>query len=340
MASNKISNAGRVMVFLGSLALLTILFVPMWQIQLSAPQYPEGLVLRIYPNKLGGNLEIINGLNHYIGMKPIHADDFIELKILPYIVALFAVALFVIAIDGKRKPLHIFFFIFLLFGILAMYDFWKWEYDYGHNLNPDAAIVVPGMAYQPPLIGFKQLLNFGAYSIPDIGGWLFVAAGVLVLIVIIKEYLLHRKKIIVPKQAMAGMIIILLALSSCNSKPDPINVGVDQCSYCTMTVSDNHFGAEILTKKGKTYKFDDTYCLLEYLNNKSIQPKEISSIYITDFSGEHRLLNSSDVILLKSDQLKGPMGGNFAAFNSEDSAQKLKEKFPGTLVRWSNIYKQ
>ena len=61
-----------------------------------------------------------------------------------------------------------------------MYDFWRWEYNYGHNLNPDAAIIVPGMAYQPPLIGFKQLLNFGAYSMPDIGGWIFVSAGALV----------------------------------------------------------------------------------------------------------------------------------------------------------------
>lgn len=340
MASKKISNAGRVMVFLGSLALLTILFVPMWQIQLSAPQYPEGLVLRIYPNKLGGNLDIINGLNHYIGMKPIHANDFIELKILPYIVGLLAIALFIVAINGKRKGLHIFFFAFLIFGIIAMYDFWKWEYDYGHNLNPDAAIVVPGMAYQPPLIGFKQLLNFGAFSIPDLGGWLFVGTGVLLLFVIIKEYLLNRNKITASSRAIASMIIFVLLVSSCSSTPDPIKVGVDQCSYCTMTVSDNHFGAEILTKKGKTYKFDDTYCLLEYLDNKSILPKDISSIYITDFSGDHGLLNSSSAILLKSELLKGPMGGNLAAFSSDDSAQKLKEKFPGMLLRWSNIYKQ
>jgi hypothetical protein len=53
-----------------------------------------------------------------------------------------------------------------------MIDFWLWEYDYGHNLNPNAPIIVPGMSYQPPLLGFKQLLNFGAYSYPDVGGWI------------------------------------------------------------------------------------------------------------------------------------------------------------------------
>jgi len=52
------------------------------------------------------------------------------------------------------------FTLFVLFGIIAMVDFWRWEYDYGHDLDPNAAIIVPGMAYQPPLIGFKQLLNF------------------------------------------------------------------------------------------------------------------------------------------------------------------------------------
>jgi len=340
MESKKISNSGRLMVLLGSLALLTILFVPMWQIQLTAPQYPEGLVLRIYPNKLGGNLDIINGLNHYIGMKPIHEDDFIELKVLPYIVAVFALVLFILAIDGKRKRLHIFFVVFLLFGILAMYDFWQWEYNYGHNLNPNAAIVVPGMAYQPPLIGFKQLLNFGAYSIPDIGGWLFIGTGALLLMVIFKEYWLNRKKPLARSKAMAGIILLVLTMWSCEPGPEPIKPGVDRCSYCTMTVSDNHFGAEILTKKGKAFKFDDIHCLLDYLDNKSIQAKDIKSIYLTDFAGSHALLNSADAILLKSDSIQGPMGGNLVAFSSLDSANKVKEKFPGILLRWNNIYKE
>jgi copper chaperone NosL len=221
-----------------------------------------------------------------------------------------------------------------------MYDFWKWEYNYGHNLNPDAAIVVPGMAYQPPLIGFKQLLNFGAYSIPDIGGWLFLGTGALLIMVVIKEYLLNRGKKIPNKQAIAGIILIFLTMSACNSNPEPIRIGTDQCSYCTMTITDNHFGAEILTKKGKAYKFDDIHCLLEYLDNKSVSAKDIKSIYLTDFAGMHSLMNSSQVILLKSEQIRGPMGGTLVAFGNEDSALKLKEKFPGTLLRWDNIFKE
>ena len=79
----------RPLLFLTGVLLVIVLFVPLWQIQLSAPQYPEGLVLKIYPDKLGGSVDIVNGLNHYIGMKTLHTKDFIEFTLLPYIIALF-----------------------------------------------------------------------------------------------------------------------------------------------------------------------------------------------------------------------------------------------------------
>jgi copper chaperone NosL len=76
----------------------------------------------------------------------------------------------------------------VLFIILSAIDFYRWNYEYGHNLDPHAAIIVPGMAYQPPLLGFKQLLNFGAYSIPDVGGWMLAAAGLLLGTILWLEY--------------------------------------------------------------------------------------------------------------------------------------------------------
>lgn len=72
----------------------------------------------------------------------------------------------------------------VLFSILALVDFYRWEYAYGHNLDPHAAIQVPGMTYQPPLIGYKQLLNFGAYSYPHGGGWFYIAGVSLACIIL------------------------------------------------------------------------------------------------------------------------------------------------------------
>ncbi len=193
MKDVKLSWGIRITLFLCGIMLIFVLFRPIWRIELAAPQYPEGLVILINANGLGGDVAIINGLNHYIGMKTLHNEDFIEFKILPYLISIFAAFFFLVAIIRKRKLMYALFFSFLLFGTIAMIDFWKWEYNYGHNLDPNAAIIVPGMAYQPPLIGYKQLLNFGAYSIPDIGGWLFVIAGVLLLLCIFIDFKSKRK---------------------------------------------------------------------------------------------------------------------------------------------------
>ena len=185
MKNNNLSSLQRTLIFLSGILLVVVLFVPLWQIELNAPQYPEGLVLKMYPHKIAGNVDIINGLNHYIGMKTLHTKDFIEFTILPYIIGFFALLCFIVALLKKKKWLRGLFTLFVIFGIVAMVDFWGWEYAYGDDLNPEAPIQVPGMGYQPPLIGYKQLLNFGAYSVPDIGGWLFIVVGLLLLIALL-----------------------------------------------------------------------------------------------------------------------------------------------------------
>lgn len=188
----KLDLLPKILVIISGLALIAVLFVPLWQIELEAPQYPEGLVLKMYPDKLGGNVEVINGLNHYIGMKTLHASNFIEFTVLPYIIMFFAASCFLVAIINRRKWLVALLFTFILFGIISMIDFYRWNYNYGHDLDPNAPIQVPGMSYQPPIIGYKQLLNFGAYSIPDIGGWIFIGVGLLLLIAVIFQF---RKRI-------------------------------------------------------------------------------------------------------------------------------------------------
>jgi len=326
---------------LSGISLFTILFFPIWQIQLSAPQYPEGLILLIFPNKLGGNVDIINGLNHYIGMKPIHVADFYEFTLLPYIISFFSLLFMVTGLLGKRKLMNIAFVLFVCFGVVAMADFWKWEYNYGHTLNPEAAIIVPGMSYQPPLIGFKQLLNFGAYSIPDTGGWIFVGAGVILLFVVCMErYQVKKNKKSPPFYPALVIIIFSLIFTSCNSGPVPILFGKDNCQFCKMTISDIRFGAEIITQKGKIIKFDDPQCAISYLKANSKTNTAGSKIYFTDFSNTHSLIPSDNAIFLKSEILKAPMGGRFIAFSSMDSLKKLMQEYQGSVTYWNDIVKQ
>ncbi len=339
MGTNKLTSWIRIALLSCSIALFLVLILPIWKIQLDAPQYPEGLELKIYAGKLGGNVEIINGLNHYIGMKTLHASDFIEFTVLPYIIGFFAAAFLLVAVINKRKWLYILFTTFVLFGIVAMIDFWRWEYNYGHNLDPNAAIVVPGMAYQPPLIGFKQLLNFGAYSIPDLGGWIFIGVGLICLIAVYVSFKQNKNNKNSSVLPLTSIIILLFSLVSCNTAPEPIKAGTDYCYFCKMTITDLKFANELITKKGKVYKFDDIHCLLNFSKLATIQKTEIDKIYLSDFLQPTSFIVAENAVLLQSENFHSPMNGNIAAFSNKENAEKNNLKYKATIVKWQELYR-
>lgn len=163
----------RIWMAFAALLLIGVYLVPIWSIGMEAPQYPEGIGMNITINNIEGkephDLKNINGLNHYIGMKPIEPASIPELTIMPYIFGFLIISGLIVAATGKRTLILYWLGIFTLFAIAGLVDFYLWGYDYGHNLNPDAPIKVPGMTYQPPLIGSKQLLNINATSLPHIG---------------------------------------------------------------------------------------------------------------------------------------------------------------------------
>lgn len=164
---------------LAALLLLTVYALPLWRIALRAPQYPEGIGMRIRVSTVEGikpqDLDNLNALNHYIGMKPIHADAIPELRVMPWLVAGLAVFGLAAAVVGRRKLLAAWLAAFLALGVAGLADFYRWAWDYGHDLDPEAIIRVPGMSYTPPILGTKVLLNFTATSLPDAGA---IACGV------------------------------------------------------------------------------------------------------------------------------------------------------------------
>jgi copper chaperone NosL len=338
--TNSISKPTRILLIITAVLLVSTLFLPLWLIELAAPQYPEGLVFKIYTDGLGGQVEIINGLNHYIGMATLHSENFIEFTLLPYIIGGFALISLLLAIWGGKKTITTLFVVFLLFGIVSMVDFWRWEYDYGHNLDPNAAIIVPGMAYQPPLIGFKQLLNFGAYSIPDIGGWLIIVAGVLMLAAVLNENekikkILNKRKAVSPN--MAVLLLVVVSLMSCDfSSPVPIKLNSDACDYCKMTISDGRFGTEIVTQKGRCYKFDDVHCMtLYYKENPKLQAQYF---FVHDFKLNNVLIDATTSSFVKNSSFKSPMGGNTAAVRTNGIADELMKAYPKSeVITWTDL---
>lgn len=192
-STEKISVISQIILVVAALIMIGVYYVPFWKIEMWAPQYPEWLQMKIWVNKLSGDIDIINGLNHYIGMKYIKVVMFPEFKIMPYILGSLIAIGVISALIGRKFMVWAFFIALAIVGIAGITDYYLWGYDYGHNLDPTAAIIVPGMVYQPPLIGTKELLNFIAYSAPDIGAWIMIGSAVLILLVIFLEFRKSKK---------------------------------------------------------------------------------------------------------------------------------------------------
>ncbi|MEO7922938.1 MAG: nitrous oxide reductase accessory protein NosL [Chitinophagaceae bacterium] len=339
-----LSVTSRILVAFASGALVTVFFLPAWRIDLFAPQYPEGLTMNIWINGLSGDVDIINGLNHYIGMKHITVEMFPEFKFLPFVVGFFMVLGMAVAITGKRKLLLLYLVLTVIGAILAMYDFYRWGYDYGHHLDPMAPIQVKGLSYQPPLVGHKRLLNFDAYSFPDVGGWIVIAAAGLAFGVWFAEWWHHRKPRTGAKKIVASLfipaVLFPLLLNACKAKTEPFVYGKDNCHFCKMGIVDPKFGGELVTKKTKVYKFDDLVCMLRFLQSGSLEEKDIAKKMVINYEKGNDFLNAEQTFYLIDPGMRSPMGSNTGAFVSKQAADKAKTGNEGQVITWGELYKK
>ena len=164
---------------------------------LGAPQYPDPLGMNIYIQGIEGvnefDLQNIDGLNHYIGMKTIpKPEDMWEFSVFPKVIIGMVLLGVIIGLLGFFEKVSYKYFLgwFILMsilGILGMYDFNNWLIEYGSDLDPHAIIKVTNpdgtpMSYKPPLLGFQKLLNFDVTSLPHVGGYLMFVGMTLTLV--------------------------------------------------------------------------------------------------------------------------------------------------------------
>lgn len=140
----------------------------------------------------------------------------------------------------------------------------------------------------------------------------------------------------------ATIALFTFALVSCKSGPQPIKLGEESCAFCKMTISDNKFGVELITKKGKVYKFDDTHCALGFMKSNTIDNNDIRDTYLVNFEEPHNFVNAQDAFLLKSDEFHSPMGGNIAVFDDKNKMEtaNTKIKGEGMEVTWDQLVKE
>jgi copper chaperone NosL len=333
-----VTRLSRFVVAAAALLLALLYVTPMWRIDLGAPQYPEGMGIRIWVDRIQGagpnDLRNLNGLNHYIGMKAIEPDQIAELRYMPVIVGALIATGLLVALVGRRGPLFAWFGAYTLVALAGLADFWKWEYDYGHDLDPTAAIKIPGMAFQPPLLGGKQLLNFHASSWPDIGGVVAIISLTVVALVVLYE--IRRRRRSAP--ALGAAAAVAVAAACAGPAPRAIAYGTDECAHCHMTVADHRLAAQLVTVTGKTYVFDDPGCLADFLAAGKLDPRSVHSLWLADYTADtERLLPAQDAWLVRSDAIRTPMDNRMAATATPEAAESLRVRLGGEVLRWADL---
>lgn len=167
-------------IFLAALVLLPVFFFPalhIWEMRMWAPQYREGLVLKIYTNELRGDVDKINTLNHYVGMKALRNEDFREFRFLPQALTGFGVLALLAGLFNRRWLAVLGWVAFSVFAVFMFRDYALWLWRYGHELDPRAAIKLE--AFMPPIIGYQKMANFKVLSVPGPGTVLLGAAWLL-----------------------------------------------------------------------------------------------------------------------------------------------------------------
>ena len=182
---------------IGPLLLLGLYVFPLWNIMLGAPQYPDPLGINIHIDGIKDvnefDIQNIDGLNHYIGMKTLpKPEEMWEFSTFPMVIGIMIFLGSLIGLLGFFGKLSYkwflgWFILMSVLGVLGMYDFNEWMVDYGTNLDPHAIMKLANpdgtpMTYKPPLLGHTKMLNFDVTSLPSTGAWLMFTGMMLTVV--------------------------------------------------------------------------------------------------------------------------------------------------------------
>ncbi len=135
------------------------------------------------------------------------------------------------------------------------------------------------------------------------------------------------------------LLLNLFLLCACGgSAPQPINYGKEDCSNCKMAIVDEKFGAEIITSKGKIYKFDDINCMILFMRNEGITDTELRACLVVDYQNKGVFLNAPMAYYYVGEDVHSPMNGNAAAFPNQQNALDFKIGKQGAVMGWKEVY--
>ena len=133
------------------------------------------------------------------------------------------------------------------------------------------------------------------------------------------------------------LIIVLITAVSCSTDPEQINFGTDQCALCRMNISEQRFGAEIVTKKGKIFKYDGAECMLNAISLGNINYDDAAGFYVIDAANPKQLTDAVNASYLISEKLPSPMGANLSAYSKKTDAESNQKQYAGELKTWNDL---
>lgn len=129
---------------------------------------------------------------------------------------------------------------------------------------------------------------------------------------------------------------ITLMFLSCNVQPEPIAYGHDACHFCKMTIVDQTHAAQLVTKKGKQFKYDAIECLVNDIQEKQ-NANELATLLVANYSNAGEMIDAQSAYFIISPGITSPMGANLSAVDTEDKVKNLKQEHQGTLFTWEAL---
>lgn len=127
----------------------------------------------------------------------------------------------------------------------------------------------------------------------------------------------------------------IVVIPSCNTtKPEPVKLNVDNCQHCKMTIADLRFAAELITNKGRVYKFDDLSCMVSYKKENNLVD---ANFFVADYHQSEKFVEVEKAFFVSGGKVLSPMNGNAAAFSAKENAEKFASEKGASLTNWEQV---
>jgi hypothetical protein len=165
----------------GAMLQIVSIFLPYWELVLHAPQYPKGLRIQLFVNRMAGDVKEVDGLNHYIGMRPLGEGGELERSVA--IIAIVALAMLLLAaVFIQNRWAGLLALPAVVYPLVFLGDLYYWLYTFGHQLDPKAALSSSIKPFTPTILGEGVVGQFRTTAAVQEGFYLALVGSLIVLL--------------------------------------------------------------------------------------------------------------------------------------------------------------